>query len=149
MQSYFGLLRVSKHSALRETPAPQSQLEAFQQTRRLSSPSILSFLGQQGKGLTLSLLWTQVDYIVVEASVSGEASVKQRVHQILNQRKASIKTIRNIVREYAGNIGDQATADPDANEAEVAEAREQERQYLTNLVDKFWSWKGIFFFFGN
>jgi beta-catenin-like protein 1 len=37
--------------------------------------------------------------------------VKQRVHQILNQRKASVKTIRNIVREYAGNIGDDQVLD--------------------------------------
>jgi beta-catenin-like protein 1 len=48
-----------------------------------------------------------VDYIVVDAAVSGAPSIKQRVHQILSLRKASIKTIRNIVREYAGNIGDQ------------------------------------------
>jgi hypothetical protein len=53
----------------------------------------------------------QVDYIVVDACASAAPSVKQRVHQILNQRKASVKTIRNIVREYAGNIGDDQVLD--------------------------------------
>ena len=66
--------------------------------------------------------------------MSGEPSIKQRVHQILNQRKASVKTIRNIVREYAGNIGDRSG---DADDDDSAEIREQERQYLMNLVDKF------------
>ena len=58
--------------------------------------------------------------------------------QILNQRKASVKTIRNIVREYAGNIGD-ADKDKSTTEGdeEAAEAREQEQQHLLHLVDKF------------
>ena len=46
-----------------------------------------------------------------DACASAAPSVKQRVHQILNQRKASVKTIRNIVREYAGNIGDDQVLD--------------------------------------
>ena len=64
--------------------------------------------------------------------------------QILNQRKASVKTIRNIVREYAGNIGDgstndKSTTDMSTNDAEenVAEEKEQEKQHLLHLVDKF------------
>ena len=38
-----------------------------------------------------------IDYIVADSSSSGAASVKQRVLKILNQRNASIKTIRNII----------------------------------------------------
>ncbi len=51
-----------------------------------------------------------------------------------------MQTIRNIVREYAGNIGDQASAGTgnEEDEAEAAEARELESQHLINLVDKFW-----------
>ena len=72
-----------------------------------------------------------IDYVIVDVSANGAASVKQRVHQILNQRKASVKAIRNVIREYAGTLGDDA--DEDVNN----ELREQERQSLLQLVDKF------------
>ena len=74
-----------------------------------------------------------VDYIIVEACATGAASVKQRVTLILGQRNASITTIRNIVREYAGNLGEKAgdvTTDDES-------AKNSERQYLLHLVDKF------------
>ena len=71
-----------------------------------------------------------VDYIIVDVCASAASSVKDRVHQILNQRKASIKTIRNVVREMAGNLGDGGDTE---NEGE----REQERQHYLQLVDKF------------
>jgi beta-catenin-like protein 1 len=74
-----------------------------------------------------------VDYIIVDVCANGSQSVKQRVHQILNQRKASVQNIRNIIREYAGTLGDE---DDDASE-EDQRHREQERQYLLQLVDKF------------
>ena len=73
-----------------------------------------------------------IDYVIVHVSANGAASVKQRVHQILNQRKASVKAIRNVIREYAGTLGDDT--DEDVNN----ELREQERQSLLQLVDKFW-----------
>ena len=73
-----------------------------------------------------------IDYVIVDVSANGAASVKQRVHQILNQRKASVKAIRNVIREYAGTLGDDT--DEDVNN----ELREQERQSLLQLVDKFW-----------
>ena len=59
--------------------------------------------------------------------------------QILNQRKASVKTIRSIVREYAGNIGDVSTNDVSTTDADesAAEEKEQEKQHLLHLVDKF------------
>ena len=95
-----------------------------------------------------------IDYIVVDSCSSGAASVKQRVLKILNQRNASIKTIRNVVREYAGNVGelkDRETGklrstrdDMDIENDDIARSddddevsSEQERTHLLHLVDKF------------
>ena len=74
-----------------------------------------------------------IDFIVVDVCANGASSIKQRVHQILNQRKASVKTIRNVIREYAGTLGDE---NDDVTE-EDQKQREQERLYLLQLVDKF------------
>lgn len=68
-----------------------------------------------------------IDYVMLEICASGPPTIKQRVMQILNLRGGSIKTIRNIMREYAGNIGD----------AKDEEARELEQQRILQLVDKF------------
>lgn len=68
-----------------------------------------------------------IDYIMMEICASVPATIKQRVMQILNLRGGSIKTIRNIMREYAGNIGN----------AKDEEAREIEQQRILQLVDKF------------
>ncbi|GFX89985.1 beta-catenin-like protein 1 [Trichonephila clavipes] len=68
-----------------------------------------------------------IDYIMVDICCSGPASIKQRVLQILNLRGGSIKTIRNVMREYAGNMGD-------ANDAAL---REAEQQRLLQFVDRF------------
>jgi beta-catenin-like protein 1 len=76
-----------------------------------------------------------VDYIIVDVCASGAASIKQRVHQILSQRKASVKAIRSVVREYAGTLGDESAAGTDSEEDQSY--REQERQQLLHLVDKF------------
>ena len=73
-----------------------------------------------------------IDYIIVDVSANGAQSIKQRVHQILNQRKATVKTIRNVIREYAGTLGDEN----EENE-EDQRSREFERQNLLQLVDKF------------
>ncbi len=72
-----------------------------------------------------------VDLILAEVcSASGAASsVKQRVLQILQQRKGSVTDIRNVLREYAGNLGD--------GDAENGDGKGAERQYLLDLVDKF------------
>ena len=96
-----------------------------------------------------------VDYIVADSSSSGASSVKQRVLKILNQRNASIKTIRNIIREYAGNVGElkdrnngnrKSSKDDMDIEHEDSLAKsdeddeissEQERTHLLHLVDKF------------
>lgn len=68
-----------------------------------------------------------VDYIIVEVCAAGPSSIKQRVMQILNLRGASLKTIRHIMREYAGNLGDEGDK----------EWRDNEQQHILHLVDKF------------
>nr|CAG4645437.1 EOG090X03ST [Lynceus sp. MCZ IZ 141354] len=67
-----------------------------------------------------------VDLIIIDVCANGPDSVKQRVLHILNLRKASIKTIRDIMREYAGNLGDGDS-----------EMRLEEQQRIMALVDKF------------
>nr|NP_649847.1 uncharacterized protein Dmel_CG11964 [Drosophila melanogaster]AAF54309.1 uncharacterized protein Dmel_CG11964 [Drosophila melanogaster]AAK93367.1 LD41978p [Drosophila melanogaster]ACL90576.1 CG11964-PA [synthetic construct] len=78
------------------------------------------------KRLTGGLFTLQrIDYILLEVSATGD-TVKQRVLQILNLRGASMKTIRSIMREYAGNLGDGDT-----------DWREQEQNHILSLVDRF------------
>jgi len=67
-----------------------------------------------------------VDYIILEICSSGASSIKQRVLQILNLRGGNMKTVRNVVREYAGNLGDDDNPE-----------KKSEQEYLLNLVDKF------------
>lgn len=67
-----------------------------------------------------------VDYIILEISASTEP-IKQRVIQILNMRNSSMKTIRNVMREFAGNLGD----------AGDKEWRDQEQAHIIQLVDRF------------
>ncbi|XP_055301947.1 beta-catenin-like protein 1 [Sitodiplosis mosellana] len=67
-----------------------------------------------------------IDYIILEISATSE-SIKQHVVKILNLRKASMKRIRHIMREYAGNLGD----------TEDNEWRDQEQQHIIQLVDRF------------
>ena len=91
-----------------------------------------SYLERLSGGLYVLQL---VDYIIVDVCANAAPSVKQRVHQILNQRKATVNTIRNVIREYAGTLGDEnEDFNDDENEQSV---KEQERQYLLQLVDKF------------
>lgn len=79
------------------------------------------------KRLTGGLFTLQmIDYIILEISSTTE-SIKQRVVQILNLRGASMKTIRSIMREYAGNLGDDGDAD----------WKEQDQTHILSLVDRF------------
>ncbi|XP_034941278.1 beta-catenin-like protein 1 [Chelonus insularis] len=83
-----------------------------------------SYLKRLDGGLfTLQL----VDYVLLEACAGCPPGVKQRVTRILSQRRASLKTIRHIMREYAGNLGD----------AGDSEWRETEQQHILQLIDKF------------
>jgi len=66
-----------------------------------------------------------VDYIILEACSCGASTVKQRVLQILSLRGGSLKTVRDVVREYAGNLGGDE------------EERRAGQDHLTQLVDKF------------
>ncbi|XP_071784822.1 beta-catenin-like protein 1 [Asterias amurensis] len=69
-----------------------------------------------------------VDYIILDLSCSsGVLPIKQRVLQLLNMHGGSIAAIRNTVREYAGNIGDENNQD----------SASVERDRLLALVDKF------------
>ncbi len=120
MELHFKYL--DKMQAAAETRAEEDEDEAY--LRRLDS------------GLfTLQL----VDFVIAEVSASGAPTVKQRVLKILNQRKGSVADIRNVLREYAGNVGDsgKTTADGGDESVESEAANEQERQYLLHLVDKF------------
>ncbi|XP_067615738.1 beta-catenin-like protein 1 [Eurosta solidaginis] len=79
------------------------------------------------KRLTGGLFTLQrIDYIILEVSATAD-SVKQRVVQILNLRGASMKTIRNVMREYAGNLGDDGDVD----------WKEQEQSHIVSLIDRF------------
>jgi beta-catenin-like protein 1 len=69
-----------------------------------------------------------IDYILLEISVSADgAKVKQRIQQILNLRNSSTKIIKDVMREYAGNLGD----------AQTAEWRENEKQHVLGLIQRF------------
>ncbi|XP_075235891.1 beta-catenin-like protein 1 [Lycorma delicatula] len=68
-----------------------------------------------------------VDYILLEVCTGGPSSIKHRVLQILNLRGGSLKTIRHVMREYAGNLGD----------AGDIQWRDHEQQHILQLVDKF------------
>ncbi|KAH9502422.1 Beta-catenin-like protein 1 [Bulinus truncatus] len=68
-----------------------------------------------------------IDYIMLETCASGASSIRARVMQILNMRGGSVKVIRGIMREYAGNIGD----------AKDLVAKEAEKERILALVDKF------------
>lgn len=82
-----------------------------------------NYLKRLGGGLfTLQL----IDYVILEVSAAQE-TVKQRVLQILNLRGASMKTIRQVMREYAGNLGDAGDKD----------WRDQEQAHIIQLVDRF------------
>ncbi|KAL9890964.1 beta-catenin-like protein 1 [Glossina fuscipes fuscipes] len=79
------------------------------------------------KRLTGGLFSLQmIDYIILEVSATSE-SIKQRVVQILNLRGASMKSIRNVMREYAENLGDDGDSD----------WKEQEQAHILSLVDRF------------
>ncbi|XP_065203764.1 beta-catenin-like protein 1 [Planococcus citri] len=68
-----------------------------------------------------------IDYIILDICTVGPASIKQRAIQILNLKGGSLKTIRQIMREYAGNIGETGSAEWQA----------EEREHVLQLIDKF------------
>lgn len=69
-----------------------------------------------------------VDYIILETAISPDGpKIKQRIQQILNLRGSSLKVIKDVMREYLGNLGD----------AQNAEWREQEKQHVLGLINRF------------
>ncbi|XP_001944048.2 beta-catenin-like protein 1 [Acyrthosiphon pisum] len=66
-----------------------------------------------------------VDYITLEVCNSGP-NIKKRVTHILNMRGGTLKTIRQIMREYAGNLGEDGDK----------EWQEQEQRHILKMVDK-------------
>lgn len=68
-----------------------------------------------------------VDHIMLDVCSTGPPSIKRRVLKILNLRNASVKTIKNIMREYASNLGDTGGSE--------TQAEEQDR--ILDLLDKF------------
>lgn len=69
-----------------------------------------------------------IDYIILEISVSADGSkIKERIHKILNLRGSSLKIIKDVMREYVGNLGD----------AQSAEWREQEKSHVLGLINRF------------
>ena len=63
---------------------------------------------------------------MLESCCSGVQSIKQRVLTILSQHGGSMKQIKQVMREYAGHIGDASS-----------EQSEIERRRLLSLVDRF------------
>ncbi|XP_067934543.1 beta-catenin-like protein 1 [Watersipora subatra] len=68
-----------------------------------------------------------LDYIMIDVTATGPSTIKSRVMRILNMRGESVKAIRGIMREYAGNIGE--TLD------EKQRGKEQER--IIGYLDQF------------
>ncbi|XP_015120259.1 beta-catenin-like protein 1 [Diachasma alloeum] len=100
------------------------KVEEVESNAKEEEDSEESYLKRLEGGLfTLQL----VDYVLLEACAGCPPAVKQRVTRILSQRRASLKTIRHIMREYAGNLGD----------AGDTEWREAEQQHILQLIDKF------------
>jgi len=63
-----------------------------------------------------------VDFIILDISCCGASTVKSRVMQTLNMKGGSSKVLRDVVREYASNLGP---------------GSEEEQEYLMSIVDKF------------
>ncbi|KAK3865630.1 hypothetical protein Pcinc_028772 [Petrolisthes cinctipes] len=68
-----------------------------------------------------------VDHIMLDVCATGPPSIKRRVLKILNLRNASVKTIKNIMREYASNLGESTNSE--------SQAEEQDR--ILDMLDKF------------
>ena len=47
----------------------------------------------------------QIDYIIVELFGSNIESLKERILTHLQMRKSSLRKIREVIREYADNLG--------------------------------------------
>lgn len=46
-----------------------------------------------------------IDYILAEIVVNGSPTIRERVGQMMNMKKSSLKTVSKVLREYAESIG--------------------------------------------
>uniref|UniRef100_A0A2P2I082 Beta-catenin-like protein 1 n=1 Tax=Hirondellea gigas TaxID=1518452 RepID=A0A2P2I082_9CRUS len=83
------------------------------------------YLRRLGGGLfTLQL----IDYIMLCVCASGPPAIKRRVIKILNLRNASVKTIKNIIREYVSNLGEGD---------DISDELSEEQNRVLDWLDKF------------
>lgn len=107
--------------------ATDRQLEKMQEKEeeRLTDDEV--YLRRLDGGLfTLQL----IDYVMLCVCATGPPAIKRRVIKILNLRNASVKTIKNIIREYVSNLGDEASL---SHSDELSE----EQQRVLDWLDKF------------
>jgi beta-catenin-like protein 1 len=71
-----------------------------------------------------------VDYIILEIAVSADGSkIKERIQKILNLRGSSLKVVKEIMREYIGNLGNASS--------HSSEWQEQEKRNVLSLINRF------------
>jgi beta-catenin-like protein 1 len=69
-----------------------------------------------------------VDYVILEIVISPDGQkIKERIQKILNLRGANLHTIKEVMREYVGNL----------QTSENAEWREQEKAHVLSLINRF------------
>ncbi|KAG5672624.1 hypothetical protein PVAND_002739 [Polypedilum vanderplanki] len=71
-----------------------------------------------------------IDYIILEIAVSPDGSkIKERIQKILNLRGSSLKVVKEVMREYIGNLGNNST--------QSSEWQEQEKRNVLSLINRF------------
>jgi beta-catenin-like protein 1 len=65
--------------------------------------------------------------------------IKARILQLLSLHGGSVKSIRNVMREYAGHIGMEEGKERGASpmDEDAEDEKEAEQQRILQLVDKF------------
>ena len=67
-----------------------------------------------------------VDYIICELCLCSIPSIQSRIQTLLNQHRDSLDSVRDILREYCRNLGDESSTD----------AVKQEQQRLDELIQR-------------
>ncbi|EDV29036.1 Beta-catenin-like protein 1 [Trichoplax sp. H2] len=68
-----------------------------------------------------------IDTIMLEASAAGGPNVRHRIQTLLNQHGGSMKAVKDIMREYASQIGD----------ANSKDSKDAEQRRILSLIDRF------------
>lgn len=76
-----------------------------------------------------------VDFMILDICANGSVVLKDRVMKILNMRGGSSKFIKNVMKEFADNLGtaDQQNSAKSASDSNLTE----EQQRIYQLIDKF------------